>query len=77
MSTGNTPKVELTRKEKEVLTLIGQGLTSQEAAERLFVSKRTIDFHLANIFQKFGVSNRMKAYNRAVSMGLINLSVAV
>ncbi|UOQ52784.1 response regulator [Hymenobacter cellulosivorans] len=47
----------LTRREREVLTLIAQGLTSQEMAQQLFVSALTIETHRRNLLTKFGVHN--------------------
>ena len=44
--------VKLTKREIEVLTLVVQGNSSKEVADKLFVSKRTVDFHLANIYDK-------------------------
>lgn len=38
--------------------MVAQGLTNREAAARLFLSPRTIDFHLRNVFAKLGVSSR-------------------
>ena len=52
---------QLTPREKEVLTLIAEGYTSKEVAARLYVSKRTVDFHLANTYQKLNVKNRVQA----------------
>jgi len=63
--------VRLTRREREVLILISQGLPSREVAEQLIVSKRTVDFHLANIYHKLDVSNRLQAFRRASELGLI------
>ena len=63
--------VKLTRREAEVLTLIVQGASSKQVADRLFVSKRTVDFHLANVYQKLEVSNRMQALHEAVRRGLL------
>ncbi|MFN3691238.1 MAG: LuxR C-terminal-related transcriptional regulator, partial [Fimbriimonadales bacterium] len=48
----NRKPVRLTKREIEVLSLIAQGRSSQEVADALFVSKRTVDFHLANIYEK-------------------------
>jgi DNA-binding NarL/FixJ family response regulator len=47
----------LTRREREVLTLIADGLTSQEMADRLFVSSLTIETHRRNLLTKFCVHN--------------------
>jgi DNA-binding CsgD family transcriptional regulator len=63
--------VRLTKKEIEVLSLIAQGHSSKEAAEVLVVSKRTVDFHLANIYEKLDVNNRIQAFRAATRLGLI------
>lgn len=63
--------VRLTNREMEILTLIAQGNSSKEAADALFVSKRTVDFHLANIYDKLQVNNRVQAFRAATRLGLI------
>jgi DNA-binding NarL/FixJ family response regulator len=47
----------LTRREKEILALIAQGLTSQEMADRLFLSALTVETHRRNLLAKFEVNN--------------------
>ncbi|MFP4489523.1 MAG: response regulator, partial [Bacteroidales bacterium] len=47
----------LSRREKEVLLKICEGLSNQEIAERLFISKRTVDKHRANLLSKTGSKN--------------------
>jgi DNA-binding NarL/FixJ family response regulator len=47
----------LTRREKEVLTLIAEGLTNHEVADKLFISTTTVDTHRKNLLEKFGVNN--------------------
>ncbi len=47
----------ITRREKEVLELIANGLTNNEMAERLFISASTIDTHRKNLLTKFGAKN--------------------
>jgi ATP/maltotriose-dependent transcriptional regulator MalT len=51
----------LTKREHDILSLAATGLSSNAIANTLFVSKRTIDFHLANIYDKLGVNNRLQA----------------
>ncbi|MCE3551818.1 helix-turn-helix transcriptional regulator [Pseudonocardia sp. RS11V-5] len=49
---------ELTAQERQVAALVRQGLSNRAAAAQLFVSPRTGDFHLRNIFGKLGVTSR-------------------
>ncbi len=60
-----------TKREREIFLLVVEGNSSKSVAEKLFVSKRTVDFHLANIYDKLQVNNRMKALQRATRLGLI------
>jgi len=52
---------ELSEREWEVLELVAKGLTNRQITEALSVSANTVKFHLQNIFQKLGVSNRTEA----------------
>jgi len=63
--------IRLTKREIEVLSLIAQGNSSKETADALVVSKRTVDFHLANIYDKLQVNNRVQAFRAATRLGLI------
>ena len=63
--------IKLTKREIEVLTLVIEGKASKEVADMLYVSKRTVDFHLANIYDKLQVTNRVQAFRRAARLGLI------
>ncbi len=49
---------ELTAQERNVTALVRQGLSTKDAAAQLFVSPRTVDFHLRNVFTKLGVTSR-------------------
>lgn len=69
--------IHLTKRELEVLALVIEGKSSKDVAEELFVSKRTVDFHLANIYDKLQVSNRVQAFRRATRLGLIPLESAL
>lgn len=64
-------QVKLTKREVEVLSLVVGGMSSQAVAKKLFVSKRTVDFHLANIYSKLSVSNRLQALHEATRRGLL------
>ena len=56
-----TPLEPLSDREKEVLSLIAEGFSNRDTANHLFLSKRTVDFQLANIYSKLRVNNRMQA----------------
>ena len=70
LESGQT-KVRLTPTETRVLSLIAQGHSSKAVANLLTVSKRTIDFHLANIYDKLQVKNRVQALRVASRLRLI------
>jgi DNA-binding CsgD family transcriptional regulator len=60
----------LTAREQEVLTLLAEGMTNVQLAEALFISERTANRHVSNIFTKLGVHNRTQAARAAVAAGL-------
>ena len=53
-----TTATELTAQERQVAGLVRQGLSNRDAAAQLFLSPRTVDFHLRNVFSKLGVASR-------------------
>ena len=64
------PTVEqLTNRELEVLTLVGRGYTNKAIGVQLGISDRTVQGHLARIFNKLSASSRTEAVMRAVSLG--------
>lgn len=69
--TGNDEIPVLTRREKEVLELIANGLTNNAIAEKLFVSVTTIDSHRKNLLAKFKAKNIASLIKAAVQMQLI------
>ena len=64
------PVARLSAREREVLAALADGLTNMELAERLFISERTANRHLSNIFTKLGVRNRTSAARIAIEAGL-------
>lgn len=62
----------LTRHQIEVLKWIAAGKTPQEVADRLMVNKKTVDFHLENVYRKLGVRGRAQAISKALQLGLVN-----
>jgi DNA-binding NarL/FixJ family response regulator len=61
----------LTDREIEVLSLISAGNASKNVAQMLEISKRTVDFHLANIYTKLDANNRVQAINNAKAKGYL------
>jgi ATP/maltotriose-dependent transcriptional regulator MalT len=61
----------LSAREVEVLGLVATGLTNAEVAERLFLSSRTINWHLSSIYRKLGSHSRTEAIRCAVENGLL------
>jgi DNA-binding NarL/FixJ family response regulator len=66
----------LTRREREVLIVASEGLTAREIADRLGVRERTVTTHLARIYGKLGVGNRLAALRLAARSGLLTIPPA-
>ncbi|CAA9281548.1 MAG: Transcriptional activator of maltose regulon, MalT [uncultured Corynebacteriales bacterium] len=69
--TGPAAPVLLTPRERQILRLLGAGLSNTEIAARLFVSTGTVKKHLYNLFGKLGVKTRLEAVVVARSLGLL------
>ena len=65
------PDDPLTPRELEVTKLISEGLTAEEIAETLIISKKTVDRHRANILEKLGMRNRVELTRYAIKRGLV------
>ena len=61
----------LTEREMDILRLVGEGLTNKEIGRKLFISDRTVQAHLSNIFSKLNVNSRTEAVMHAVRHGWI------
>lgn len=66
-------EVKLTHREREVLVVAAEGLTARQIATRLGVRERTITTHLARIYGKLGVGNRLAAIRMAAQSGLVSV----
>ncbi len=64
----------LSSREQEVLTLLAQGLSNKEIAQRLYLSVRTVEGHLVNVYGKLGVHSRTEAALYAVRQGWVTLT---
>ena len=62
---------QLTRREREIAGLIGEGLTSRQIAERLVISERTVDSYAEHVRGKIGLHSRAQIAAWAVSQGLV------
>jgi len=63
--------ISLSGREIEIIELVAEGLTNQEIADRLTISKRTVDNHVSNVFTKTGSKNRVALLNWAMDNGKI------
>jgi DNA-binding NarL/FixJ family response regulator len=64
--TGHKSVGILTKREIDVLTLLGQGMSNPEIAQRLYVSRKTVEHHVARVLSKLGLRNRAEAAAAAV-----------
>jgi DNA-binding CsgD family transcriptional regulator/tetratricopeptide (TPR) repeat protein len=64
----------LTERQLEVLVLMAAGKSNGEIADRLFVSKKTVEHHVSAIFTKLGVTTRAKAIEEATRIGAVDTS---
>jgi DNA-binding NarL/FixJ family response regulator len=69
---GARPTSVLSRRELEVLQLIAEGLTTQQMADQLFVSKRTVETHRQNTLEKTGAKNTAALVRYAMAQGYLS-----
>ncbi len=70
---GEAQNDDLTPREQEVLTLIAEGYSNNEIADRLVISAKTVDRHRENIMRKLNLHNRVELVKYALRKGLIAL----
>ncbi|SHH93787.1 DNA-binding response regulator, NarL/FixJ family, contains REC and HTH domains [Chryseolinea serpens] len=63
--------IRLTAREIEIVKLIDDGLTSQQMADKLFISPRTVETHRANLMKKFAVKNSIELVKKARQMNIL------
>ena len=66
-------EAKITSRELEILEFVSEGLTVKQVATRLGLSPRTVEAHVARLYRKLGVRNRVQAISRAVSLDLIQI----
>jgi DNA-binding NarL/FixJ family response regulator len=62
----------LTRRQVEIARLIAGGLTNKEIADKLFLSPRTVEMHVANMLNRLDCRSRSEAVRRAGELGLLD-----
>ena len=70
---GEPLREPLTPREREVLSLVAEGLSNKELAARLSISEHTAKFHVNAVLSKLGVQRRVEAVVRAARLGMIDL----
>ena len=60
-------------REREILVAVCRGLSNQEIADELFISKRTVDKHRANILEKTGCKNTASLVVYAIRNGIVDI----
>lgn len=66
--------VSLSERELQIIELVAAGLTNQEIAQKLEISKRTVDNHISNILNKTGTDNRVALVRWALQWGKVCLN---
>ena len=72
----NVNKMSLTRRQKEVITLLAEGKTNRLIGEQLGLSERTIKVHITKIYKMLDVSNRTEALNKLRKLGIMPLEIS-
>ena len=70
----NTPKVELTSREKEVLEMLSIGYNSKEIGERIYISSNTVEYHRKQLLRKTNSRNVAELIGKAYRTGLLKIN---
>ena len=65
----------LTAREQEVMVLLAEGLTSNQVAEKLFISPKTVENHRSSIMRKLGIHSTIELVRHAAKLGLIDIDL--
>jgi DNA-binding NarL/FixJ family response regulator len=66
----------LTAREQEVMVLLVEGLSSNQVAEKLFISPKTVENHRSNIMRKLGIHSTIELVRHAAKLGLIDIDLS-
>ncbi len=69
----NYPEMPITKRELQVLTLIKKGLTNEQIGTQLFITERTVKFHITAILSKLNATNRTEAVDIGLKRGLFSI----
>ncbi len=69
----SAPPLDITDREREVLTLLAQGLSNRDLAERLYLSEATVKTHVSSLLAKLGVHSRVQAVILAFERGVVRV----
>ena len=67
---GSSPTYTLSRREREIVALVAQGVSTRKVAERLYISDKTVRNHLTSVYAKLGISDRVELALFAIQRGL-------
>jgi DNA-binding CsgD family transcriptional regulator len=65
--------VSLSHREKEVLILVSEGKNSREIGDMLYISERTVEFHMRQVRSKLLVKSSIHAFRRALECGILSV----
>jgi DNA-binding NarL/FixJ family response regulator len=71
LKTSDNEAIPITRREKEILVLIAEGLTNAEIAEKLFLSIATVNTHRKSLLEKLDAKNTAILIGKAIKNGMI------